>query len=513
MKRSIISCLLLLCCSYLFTSCKKFLEETSQDEIRPSSTEDLTQLMNGEAYPYQGIFDTYTDLLTDDIQCTGVPTINGSYGTAYESYLKNGAPIFTFSPAMFDQNENLNVVGLSGVDSWKAYYSKIKGCNVVLDYVDKVAGTAQAKNGLRGQVLCLRGYYYLKLITLYGQPYSGNGINPATADGVPLILSSEVSDENKARNTLEAVYNQIEQDLLAAATLLKDNYVSANNFRLGHVAAYALLSRFYLYKGRDEDMDKVIEYAGLVLAEKPALTYLSTYFSSTNVFSTNGIYDGTISQEVIWTSGINPKSLASFIPATYTVTNFKPPYTVSQELVNLYDKGTGTSNQGDLRYVSWFAKNSESPTHPYRSLKAGYNLVYGDKGIRTAELYLNRAEALIRRYQKSGAAQDMAQAINDINTLRQSRYDNRNTAYVPVNFTDVNALFSFYKDERRRELALEENHRWVDIKRWGLSVTHHFIDISGVASDFTLASGSLLYALPIPYNAIERNYNLRQNPR
>ena len=33
-------------------SCKKFLAEYSQDEMRPGSTDDLTALMYSEAYPY-----------------------------------------------------------------------------------------------------------------------------------------------------------------------------------------------------------------------------------------------------------------------------------------------------------------------------------------------------------------------------------------------------------------------------------------------------------------------------
>ena len=35
----------------------------------------------------------------------------------------------------------------------------------------------------------------------------------------------------------------------------------------------------------------------------------------------------------------------------------------------------------------------------------------------------------------------------------------------------------------------------------------------GITSDYTLAGNSPLYALPIPYTAINRNYNLKQNPR
>ena len=46
-----------------------------------------------------------------------------------------------------------------------------------------------------------------------------------------------------------------------------------------------------------------------------------------------------------------------------------------------------------------------------------------------------------------------------------------------------------------------------------ISVTHKYIDSEGIEKEYVLESNSLLYALPIPYDAIERNYKLKQNPR
>jgi hypothetical protein len=185
---------------------------------------------------------------------------------------------------------------------------------------------------------------------------------------------------------------------------------------------------------------------------------------------------------------------------------------VSPELANLYEQGTDTSYIGDLRYLMYYARTI-NVVWPVRGFKVYYGKTYDAKGIRVAELYLNRAEALIRRYKKNSSAADLTQALSDLNTLRANRFDTRYKTYKPVNITDADALFSFCKDERRRELSFEENFRWVDIKRWGLAITHHFIDENGVATDYTLPAGSPLYALPIPYNAIYRNDQLTQNPR
>lgn len=492
-------------------ACKKFLAESSQDEVRPTTTTDLTQLLVGTAYPYQTVADTYTDLLTDDIQCNGIPlTSAGTPDATMAPYLNNGTLLFTWNPTMFDRHADGSAL-LSGQDSWQIYYNKINGCNLAIDYVNKVSGTVTEKNAILGQALFLRAYYYLRLVTLYGQPYSGAGVNPATSPGVPLVLSDVVSDARPARNTLAEVYNQIEADFLKAAPLLRDNYIPSTPFRVGHVAAYAMLSRFYLYKGRTEDMDNVKRYADSVLSYNSGLNQLQNYFSSTSSFNVQGIYEITAGPEVIWVYGPNPYLIITYSP---TATATLPPYTVSFDLTNLYEKGTGTSYQGDLRYLSYFYKQTfSSVVYSTRSYKIATSKTYGISGIRIAEVYLNRAEALIKRYKAGGQASDLSQALSDINTLRQSRYDKRNTAYTPVAISDADSLFRFYQQERRRELCLEENHRWMDIRRWALPVTHNYIDAGGTSTKYTLPAGSPLYALPIPYTALDNNASLAQNPR
>ena len=98
-----------------------------------------------------------------------------------------------------------------------------------------------------------------------------------------------------------------------------------------------------------------------------------------------------------------------------------------------------------------------------------------------------------------------------MNTFRETRY--ATGTYVAEEITDAQDLLDFCLKERRLELCVEEGFRWFDIKRFGLSVTHKYIDSGGVEREYVLENNSLLYALPIPYDAIERNYKLKQNPR
>jgi hypothetical protein len=489
-------------------SCKKFLAESSQDQIRPSTTEELASLMYSDAYPYNQPTDNF-DLLTDDIQNNGLASVNNVQLATFIAPLAAGRPLFTFDPTMFDANNIIN----TGSNLYQVYYLKIKGCNVIIDYLDKVNGSVQAKNAILGQCLFLRSYYYLKLATQYGRPYSGLGVDPETSLGVPLILSSQVRDGGIARASLKQTYDQIEKDLIQAAQLLKVNYAPTSAYRAGALAVNALLCRFYLYRNLDGDLDKVIQYANLVLAERSSLTPLSSLLNASNAASGTGIFDAA-NTEVLWVHATNPfndASLRAYFPLVDS--RGTPPYTPSTELSNLYAQGPSTTNYGDLRYLMYFSKYTSSTPFIYFTTKNTTNGVGGTKGLRLSEVYLNRAEAYIKRFIKTGADADRIQALSDLNLLRSFRYDTRNTSYVPIVLTDGAALFTFYQQERRRELALEDGHRWEDIKRFGRSVTHIYKNADGVSSTYVLAANSPLYALPIPYTALSVNPDLVQNPR
>lgn len=477
------------------SSCSDFLKEVSQDEIKPSNVDDLRALMNSDAYPYGISTDYYLEILSDNTVC------NGLQNTSYTGYYQNGAAIFCWNKEMFDGDEAFP----ADADSWLTYYGKIKGCNVVKDYLGKVGGSESDKNALLGQVLFLRAFYYLRLVMIYGQPYSGKNIDPTKSLGVPLILKMDVSDQYPTRNTLKEVYDQIESDLLQSADLLEKYYTSSSVFRVGATSAYALLSRFYLYRGLDTDMDKVIAYSTKAINQGPALTNLSSFKSN---FGSKGIYDTSVSSETLWIFGSPTYTKGTYFSNVSTGGNIMP-YTVSNDLMNMYDQ------VNDLRYASYYYKQKDSKTGLNYSLTSGKigmaQNSYGDHGIRVAEVYLNQAEALARQFQATGDDSKRVAALNDLNILRASRY--AQGTYKDISFTDAAALLQFCYDERRRELCFEDGFRWFDMKRLGLSAKHTYIDTSGSPTEFTLNSWDLLYALPIPQTAIDKNYKLEQNPR
>ena len=116
--------------------CGDFLEESSQDEVRPSTVSDLEQLLLGEGYLRTDCIYPYLELLTDTVQ--NAYSDNESHVTV----LQQGLPVFTWDVDMFDKMEELYT---TGIDTWEKLYSKIKGCNVVLDMLDDVTGDENEK--------------------------------------------------------------------------------------------------------------------------------------------------------------------------------------------------------------------------------------------------------------------------------------------------------------------------------------------------------------------------------
>lgn len=95
-------------------------------------------------------------------------------------------------------------------------------------------------------------------------------------------------------------------------------------------------------------------------------------------------------------------------------------------------------------------------------------------------------------------------ALADLNKLRKYRLNK--SKYAEVDLTDGQELLDFCLTERRRELCGETSHRWCDVRRLGVMVTHLLYD-----SSIEYEQNMEYYALPIPKVITEQNPSLVQN--
>jgi hypothetical protein len=487
-------------------SCEDFLEETSQNEVRPGSVVDLEELMVGEVYPVGSTFHNYLEILTDDVE--------SSFTNASMSggFVKRWEGAYTWQKNMYELLEVSGAIGFWGarIDTYEHYYKCIRGCNVVLDMLDKVKGDEEAKANVRGQALGMRAWFYFMLVNLYGQPYNAKGVNIESSPGVPLLISSVVKDDLPVRASVASVYRQVEADLLEALPLIEKYGQGNNKYKVTDMFIYTLLSRMYLYM---EKWEQAAEYATKVIQKKPNLINLADYVTETAVGTfSDGVY-GLNSPEAIW-FGYGLYANQEYAAYDWTGGFARVlAYAPSTALKALYNyNGSNPDNRKDMRYRYYYFWYQSYPS-------GGSAPVFGDKksatetlssktvkGMRVAELYLNRAEAYIH-------LDKGADALADLNELRKHRYDTRKENYQPENISGREALLQFCQDERRRELSFED-HRWFDLRRYGMpEIKHMFQSEAGqTPQEYILRQGSPRYVLPIPDYVLERNPELVPNP-
>ena len=452
---------------FLFTSCSDFLEEKSQDLIIPKSVKDYKEFLFGEAYLREDVsLHTWLDVMTDDVKenIKGFTFGSDTRGNAFGYYTWQAAPEETIAG------------GLNNDRAWATYYHSILICNIVLDAMGDMTGTPAEKEDLQAEAYALRAYCYFMLVNLYGKPY-----NAATAHedaGVPINDVVGMEDRKFRRESVAAIYGQIEADLNKAITCFQSSNLTKNKFRWNLPATYLLASRVSLYK---KEYDKVIEYASQVITARPQIYDLST-----------------LSSEDYFINDKNPEILLTY--GNYLITYYANLAKCNFPMANDLVASFGTN---DLRLTTCFNKRSSNYT-ACKSEQSGTTGMFGF-AFRTAEAYLNRAEA----YAEKGETE---KALNDLKTIRL----NRLKVYKDLEADTREEAVLRVREERRRELCFEF-HRWFDLRRWDRPrIEHTFtrdIKKPDVVERYVLEQDDEAYTLPLPQSVIDFDPTLPNNPR
>jgi len=368
-------------------------------------------------------------------------------------------------------------------NTWIAGYTIITKANIVENNIDKFAAEDQgAVNRIKAQALAIRALVHFDLLRYFADDYDRNSTSP----GIPYITVFDY-EQKPARGTVKEDYDQIEQDLKNAATLMKnmDHDINDGDSRayIDADAVNAMLARMYLYSNQ---LDNAVQYATLAIDAKP-LADISEF---------PDIWTDGSNSEVFWSCVFEagqgaPGSNVYFpvAPSPEGRSQYKPNPT----LVSSYDP------VNDVRYSSYFKDISGRlvlSKYLAKSAQLGNpDGVVNFKAFRTGEMYLIRAEASARNG-------DAATALDDLNTLRAARIN----GYVPEVLSGT-ALMNAIEQERRKELICE-GHRFFDLKR-----TTHTVNRDDCNSFCTLDLAAREWTWPIPQPEVDANPNiLPQNP-
>lgn len=291
---------------------------------------------------------------------------------------------------------------------WKIFYNHMKAANNVLSLIDPNTDDASMKI-YRGQALAARAYDYLNLVQIYQFTYAGHENEPA----VPIVLETMTDEElqNNPRATVQAVYDQIMNDLNQAAELLAGNDNGSNKDQIDEAVVYGLRARANLLMQKWADAAKDADKA-IAGGTPQSIADVSTpTFNSAAVSS--WLWGVMISpdNDVVTTGIINwPSHLCSLTGNGYTTLTGSWRY-ISTALYDLIP-------DSDIR-KQWFVSPDTTSTlvdkatvggepvidyfglEPYVNVKFGaYQSVMGNSTnssdwplMRVEEMYLIKAEA------------------------------------------------------------------------------------------------------------------------
>lgn len=352
-------------------------------------------------------------------------------------------------------------------------------------------------NEALGIARTIRAYAYFTLLTYYSPDLTNDA-----SEGV--IILEEIPTDitiSLPKSTTGEVFTVIEADIAMAETLVTEQS-NATFVSLDFITA--LKARMAAYRGNYTDADTHAEALLQNYDIADAASYPGVFTDDNNsgiIFklerTINDTYDGQGSTGSGFAGGWAGANYA-FVNATITGT---PYFTMSTSLFDLL-------NSSDVRYdvlvepTADFANNI-IPVGKYRGSE-GQNLMNDLKIFRAAEMLLIRAEA-------AADANNLADAADFVDQLRDARFGTDQTAPVYANQAEAFADILF---ERRLEFAYE-GFRWVDMKRLGTKA-----GISGIvraAADCAINGACTLditdirmQALPIPLSELNGNSVIQQ---
>ncbi len=430
------------------------------------------------------------------------------------------------------------------LDFYRAQYQGIARCNLALQNIPNMATdtafTASLKNRLIGEVHFLRGYYYFRLLRVFG--------------GVPMVtkvISSETEWE-QPRASVESMFAQIKSDFEQANKYLwkRSELEDAEVGRATKGAAQAMLLKVNLYEASPYWRSKVTqnatdlyqaakawgdsiidshEYMLVDSADYQKMFALEGENGKESVFEIqymevpwgdygegNGFTAGSFTQILVRSRNSNIGGGWGFNHPTWNLYNEFEAGDPRRDVAIL--RPTSFENEVEETYLGSPLLNRkygmyDNPNEGGGMGKWGLHASRGplnNKQIRYADVLLMYAEACLGAGD-NGKAQD---ALNEVRTrMSMPTYPGYSFS---VNGIVVAAptLEQAIRHERRMELAME-GHRWFDLVRWGNTKAHmdaykatESVEAQNQMRTFIAGKHEIF---PLPAEEIELNPALEQN--
>ncbi|SFG63475.1 RagB/SusD family nutrient uptake outer membrane protein [Pedobacter insulae] len=482
MKRLNKYILLLIGTAVLFTSCKKYLDQSPDMRAEINTIDKVAQLLVS-AYPknnYLAMAETYSDNVVD--KGFGVGHINEPFVSLYnwQDIVETG----NNTPTQY----------------WNACYAAISNANQALEAIEKHKFGNEARI-YKGEALVARAYSHFMLVTFFAKEYTIGSANDSP--GIPYVLAPETTTlPQYERGTVATVYAQIEKDLEEGLPLLEGGTWKVPKYHFTPAAAHAFASRFYLFKG---NWDKVIQHSNLMVPNgsyegnlRPWNTTLTNYTSAefqTEVTKADKSYNVLLGETYSTYQRSSVGGTTRYGFGTSVFQNLYNGLTVTG--ARFYNKGLRWS---DNNYTTYVFKEY----FHYTNVAAGIGLPYLMQPMFiTDEGLMNRAEAYTQQGQ-------FDLALADLNTFASVRITGYNPTTHAVTLAKAKAFFNVADDKdaliktvlQFKQIGwMCEGMRWFDILRHHLPVKHNQLSVTGVETFVTLEPNDNRRMFQIPKEA------------
>lgn len=466
--------LLLMVVMPAFYACDNYVDITPTGQKTVDSAETYYELV---AYPNRAYYPSAFALLSDNVWSKE----SNIFG--YESISWDGINM-TF-------NEQANRLTLSDNNLYENCYDYILRSNIVISNADASGGPDSVKQLAKAEARIMRAWDHFILVNTFAKAY-----DPATAatDGGVAIVSAYDLEATPVKATVEQVYQFIIKDIEESLPYIKENPVTV--YHPSKAFAYALAAKVYLFhrdyqKALDaankslELKSELIDYIALEAAGGP--TKVSTYAKGNNPEVLNYAYQGGYSDNPAYIYGMLSPELVKLFGSDDE--RLKLFFKTTGNMVYYFDEGSGAALWNTSVTYSKFQ--------------------YMAVGLRTAEVYLMKAEAQAR-------LGDLGGATATLNLLRAKRV--KGSEAVLATGSTVQEVMQNVINERRKELLFGFNRFW-DLKRFNTEAAYQktitrvfpLVDTTKEHKTYTLKPDSRLYIIPFPSDAREKNPNLTLN--
>lgn len=408
-------------------------------------------------------------------------------------------------------------------DFYNFSYQLIARANVLLEKIEENGAFAYKlepllKNHHKGEAYFLRGWMNFILWNTYGT--------------APVVTKRiiKIEDAYPANSKGTELLDQALADLDSAARLLPATWNNANKGRVTQSSAHALRGKVFVFRGT---VNKTQADFTAAITEFNAITGASLMpnygdnFNYTKEYNAESFFEYSANEAAGGTNNnaaLNNDQFAVVgdISAWYGHFTKKPTWigtavvSATQSLISSYETGdprmiytfvanpTGAMEKNIVKYIrDGMVTNNKASSDQSKN---------NPRMLRYADVLLLKAEAIVR---SGGSLSEAIGLVNQIRTRARKSTLTGVEAAVPANLntaeTDAAVVLDWVLQERRRELACEDGHRWYDLRRRHIAgeIDLKSWNFSSKKTDLEFKDYNVNF--PLPELEVIDNPNLDQN--